>query len=156
MKEKGTPNLQQRLEAARLCANKGYKVGIHLDPIIIFPNWEKAYQDLIKNIFQTLSPSQVEWISLGSFRYRRPLKQIINERHKNTRLFTGEHIISKDKKFRYLRPLRNQAYKSLREQLKEYSADLNVYMCMETKEIWEGVTGKMPRSDKKLDRFFDL
>jgi len=27
---------------------------------------------------------------------------------------------------------------------------------METKEVWEGVTGKTPRSDEKLDAFFDL
>jgi len=154
--EKGTPSLQQRLEAARQCGNKGYRIGIHLDPIIIFPGWEKAYHELIDNMFKVLSPSQIEWVSLGSFRYRGGLKQIIKERHEDTRLFVGEHVASKDGKYRYLRPLRNQAYENLRDTLKKYSADLNVYMCMETREIWEGVTGKMPRSDEKLDKFFDL
>jgi len=103
-----------------------------------------------------LSPSQIEWVSLGSFRYRKPLKQIIKDRHENTKLFSGEHVPSKDGKYRYLRPLRDQAYENLRNLLKKHSPDLNVYLCMETKEIWEGVTGKMPRSDKKLDKFFDL
>ena len=154
--EKGTPNLEQRLEAARLCANKGYKIGIHLDPIIIFPDWERAYHGMIEKIFEVLSPSQIEWVSLGSFRYRMSLKKIINERHNNTRLFTGEHISSKDGKHRYLRPLRNEAYKNLHSLLKNFSTDLNVYLCMETREIWEGVTGKMPRADETLDKFFDL
>ena len=154
--EKGTPSLQQRLEAARQCGNKGYRIGIHLDPIIIFPGWEKAYHELIDNMFKVLSPLQIEWVSLGSFRYRGGLKQIIKERHEDTRLFVGEHVASKDGKYRYLRPLRNQAYENLRDTLKKYSADLNVYMCMETREIWEGGTGKMPRSDEKLDKFFDL
>ena len=154
--EKGTPNLEQRLEAARLCAKKGYKIGIHLDPIIIFPDWERSYHNMIKRIFEVLSPKQIEWISLGSFRFRKSLKKIINERHKNTRLFTGEHIASKDGKHRYLRSLRNGAYKNLRQLLKSISSDLDVYVCMETKEIWEGVTGKMPRSDENLDKFFDL
>ena len=154
--EKGTPNLEQRLEAAQLCANKGYKIGIHFDPIIIFPDWERAYHNMVKRIFEVLSPKHIEWISLGSFRFRKSLKKIINERHKNTRLFTGEHIASKDGKRRYLRPLRNEAYKNLRQLLKSISSDLDVYVCMETKEIWEGVTGKMPRSDEKLDKFFDL
>ncbi|MCH8156566.1 MAG: radical SAM protein [Nitrospinae bacterium] len=154
--EKGTPGLQQRLEAARRCGEKGYKIGIHLDPIILFPGWEQAYRDLIDKIFQVLSPAQIEWVSLGSFRYRAPLKRIIKERHADTRLFTGEHVPSKDGKFRYLRPLRNRAYETLRGYLKEISADLSVYMCMETKEIWEGVTGKLPRSDEKLNQFFDL
>jgi len=71
-------------------------------------------------------------------------------------LFTSEHTASKDGKYRYLRPLRNQVYENLRDHLKKHSTNLNVYMCMETKEIWEGVTGEMPRSDKKLNRFFDL
>ena len=154
--EKGTPNLEQRLDAARLCANKGYKIGIHFDPIIIYPDWERDYHDMVKRIFEVLSPQQIEWISLGSFRFRKSLKKIINERHKNTRLFTGEHIASKDGKRRYLRPLRNEAYKNLRQLLKSISSDLDVYVCMETKEIWEGVTGEMPRSDEKLDKFFDL
>ena len=154
--EKGTPSLKQRLEAAHLCANKGYKIGIHLDPIIIFQDWEKHYYELINSIFKVLSPAQIEWVSLGSFRYRNSLKKIIKERHKNNQLFTGEHVVSKDGKHRYLRPLRNQAYEKIRNFLKKISTDLNVYICMETKEVWEGVTGKMPRSDKKLDKFFDL
>jgi len=154
--EKGTPNLEQRLEAARLCANKGYKIGIHLDPIIIFPDWERAYHGMIEKIFEVLSPSQIEWVSLGSFRYRMSLKKIINERHNNTRLFTGEHISSKDGKHRYLRSLRNEIYKNIRSLLKNFSTDLNVYLCMETREIWEGVAGKMPRADETLDKFFDL
>jgi spore photoproduct lyase len=33
---------------------------------------------------------------------------------------------------------------------------LNIYVCMETKEIWVGVTGEMPRCDETLDKFFDL
>ncbi len=154
--EKGTPSLARRLEAARLCQEKGYRVGFHFDPIVLFDGWEAAYTELIDRLFATLSPSGIEWISLGSFRYRSPLKRIIKERHADTRLFTEEHIASKDGKFRYLRPLRNQAYTTVRDLIKRHSESLNVYLCMETKEVWEGVTGKTPRSDRALDQFFDL
>jgi len=154
--EKGTPNLQQRLEAARRCQEKGYRVGFHFDPIILFPGWEQAYKDLVRDLFAVIATDRIEWISLGSFRYRSRLKQIIKDRHADTRLFTGEHVPSKDGKYRYLRSLRNDAYATLQSTIREYSEDLNVYLCMETKEVWEGVTGKMPRSDKKLDQFFDL
>lgn len=154
--EKGTPQLHQRLHAARLCQEKGYRVGFHFDPIILFPGWERAYQDLIEELFSAISASRIEWISLGSFRYRPRLKQIIKDRHENTRLFTGEHTPGKDGKYRYLRSLRNQAYETVRGYIQKHSADLNIYLCMETREIWEGVTGKTPRGDKKLDQFFDL
>lgn len=154
--EKGTPSLGQRLESARLCYEKGYKIGIHFDPIILFPGWEEAYTEVVEALFDKIPPSCIEWISLGSFRYRPNLKSVIKDRHKETRLFTQEHVPCEDGKYRYLRPLRNQAYAALRKMLKDRSPDLNVYLCMETKEIWEGVTGKLPRSDHKLDQFFDL
>jgi spore photoproduct lyase len=154
--EKGTPRLSQRLEAARACLDKGYRIGFHFDPIILIPGWEEAYRQLVDILCDTLPIDKVEWVSLGSFRYRSALKSIIKDRHPETRLFTSEHLPSKDGKFRYLRPLRNQAYETIRGYLMSRSEELNIYLCMETKEIWEDVTGKMPRSDKKLDQFFDL
>ncbi len=156
LEEKGTPDLEKRLHAARLCVEKGYRVGFHFDPIILIPGWEKAYRELVDTLFDFIPAASMEWVSLGSFRYRSSLKTIIKSRHPETLLFTAEHLPSKDGKFRYLRPLRNQAYETLRGLLQSKSKDLNIYMCMETKEIWEGVTGKTPRSDKKLDAFFDL
>ncbi|MBT7935808.1 MAG: radical SAM protein [Nitrospina sp.] len=156
LEEKGTPSLAQRLESARACIDKGYRVGFHFDPIILIPGWEEAYRQLIDILFDSLPIAKVEWVSLGSFRYRPSLKHIIKNRHPETRLFTSEHLPGKDGKFRYLRPLRNHAYETIRGYLKSRSEELSVYLCMETREIWEGVTGKTPRSDKKLDQFFDL
>lgn len=154
--EKHTARLEERLEAARLCQNQGYRIGFHFDPVILYPGWERAYEELVDQVFQKIQPSQIEWISLSGFRYRPNLKKVIKERHPHTRLFNSEHVACEDGKFRYLRPLRNRAYEILRGYLKKYSGDLNVYLCMETQEIWRDVTGKHPRSDKKLDEFFDL
>ncbi|HCK68642.1 MAG TPA: radical SAM protein [Nitrospina sp.] len=154
--EKGAPSLAQRLESAKACLDKGYRIGFHFDPIILIPGWEDAYQQLVNILCDSLPIAKVEWVSLGSFRYRPSLKSIIKNRHPQTHLFTSEHLPSKDGKFRYLRPLRNHAYKTIRGYLKSRLEELNIYICMETQEIWEGVTGKTPRSDEKLDQFFDL
>ena len=156
LEEKGTPSLTQRLEAARACLDKGYRIGFHFDPIILIPGWEEAYQQLVDILCDTVPINKVEWVSLGSFRYRPALKSIIKNRHPETRLFTSEHLPGKDGKFRYFRPLRNHAYKTIRGYLTSRSKELKIYLCMETNEIWEDVTGKTPRSDKKLDQFFDL
>ncbi len=154
--EKGTASLDQRLQAARRCREAGFRVGFHFDPIVIYPGWEEAYEKTIQSLFAHVPPDAIEWISLGSFRYRPNLKKIINQRSRSNLLFASEHVACEDGKFRYLRPLRTHAYETLRARLKRESPDLNVYLCMETKEIWEGTTGKLPRSDKKLDQFFDL
>ncbi len=152
--EIGTPALEKRLAAARQCQEKGYRIGIHLDPIILFPGWERAYKDLVEEIFLNLTPDAIEWVSLGSFRYRSGLKQMIKERNPQTLLFSSEHIASKDGKFRYLRPLRNQAYETIRDYVKQRSESLSVYLCMETREVWEGATGALPKSDPHLGSFF--
>lgn len=154
--EKLTANLEERLQAALRCQSKGYRIGFHFDPVIIFPGWEQAYRELVDLLFKTIRPENVEWVSLGSFRYRPNLKKVMKERHPETQLLKGEHVVCEDGKFRYLRPLRNRAYAVIQEYLKEHSKHLPVYFCMETKETWEAVTGKLPRSDKKLDQFFDL
>ena len=156
LEEKGTPSLESRLNAAKLCAQKGYQIGFHLDPILLIPEWEDAYRGLVDILFDFIPSSQIEWVSLGSFRYRSSLKPIIKSRHPKTLLFTGEHLPSKDGKYRYLRPLRNKAYKTIQAFLQKKSKELSIYFCMETKEVWEGVTGKTPRSDEKLHAFFDL
>ena len=154
--EKGTASLEERLDAARLCQDRGYRIGFHFDPILLFPGWEQAYETVVNALFDKIDPSAIEWISLGSFRYRAGLKPIAKARHKDTRLFTGEHVQCEDGKYRYLRLLRNHAYKTLQNMLKRRSENLCVYLCMETKEIWEGVMEKLPRSDEKPNRFFDL
>ena len=156
LEEKGTPSLESRLNAASLCATKGYRIGFHLDPIVLIPEWEDAYRGLVNILFDFIPSSKIEWVSLGSFRYRSSLKPIIKSRHPKTLLFTGEHLQSKDGKYRYLRPLRNKAYETIQAFLQEKSKELSIYLCMETKEVWEGVTGKTPRSNEKLDVFFDL
>ncbi|NIQ00308.1 MAG: radical SAM protein [Nitrospinaceae bacterium] len=154
--EWGAPAIAQRLAAARQCAEKGYRIGFHFDPVILFPGWENAYAGLIHTMLESVPPNRIEWISLGGFRYRPHLKKVIKERHPRTRLFTQEHLPGEDGKFRYLRPLRKHAFETLRRMIKDRSQELNVYLCMETSEIWQGVTGKMPRADKQLDAFFDL
>ena len=154
--EKGTASLESRIKAAKLCQDKGFKVGFHLDPIIIYPGWENAYKELTDNLFDSLQIKNIEWISLGSFRYRSNLKKIIKRRHPETILFNSEHVPSEDGKFRYLRPIRNKAYDTIRNYIRKRAKDMAIYLCMETKEVWETVTGKLPRSDKKLDQIFDL
>ncbi|MFQ5483337.1 MAG: radical SAM protein [Nitrospinaceae bacterium] len=154
--EFGAPGTRQRLDAARRCHEAGYRVGFHFDPILLFPGWETAYAELVDDLFAHVPAAGIEWVSLGSFRYRRSLKPIIRQRHPATRLFASEHVPAGDGKFRYLRPLRQQAYDAVRDRLQCHAPDLNIYLCMESKEVWENVTGRMPRADAKLDAFFSL
>jgi len=153
--EKFASSLKDRLDAARRCREKGFRIGIHFDPVILFQGWEEAYQETVNLLFDTLGDEPLEVISLGGFRYRSLLKRVASERHPDSLLFHGEYVKGEDGKYRYLRTLRNNAFKTLRGFIRERSPGSGVYLCMEPKEIWKDVTGALPRADEKLDVFFD-
>ena len=44
------PSLAQRLRALAAVQDKGYKVGIHFDPLILFPGWREHYRELIRRV----------------------------------------------------------------------------------------------------------
>lgn len=67
--ELGTASLKSRLHAARKCREGGYKVGFHFDPIFYYENWQKDYKSVVDMLFDSVN--DIEWISLGTFRFSR-------------------------------------------------------------------------------------
>ena len=63
-----TATLDERLNAARMASDAGYKVAFHFDPMIDYPDWEKGYQGLVEQIFDNISPDRIAWVSLGTLR----------------------------------------------------------------------------------------
>ena len=59
-----TATLDERLKAARMASDAGYKVAFHFDPMIDYPDWEKGYQGLVEQIFDNISPDRIAWVSL--------------------------------------------------------------------------------------------
>jgi len=52
--EHGTPGIDERLEAAAKVAAAGYPLGFIIAPIIIYPNWEDQYRELIAGLKKRL------------------------------------------------------------------------------------------------------
>tara|TARA_B100000686_G_scaffold353758_1_gene460685 strand:+ start:1429 stop:2547 length:1119 start_codon:yes stop_codon:yes gene_type:complete len=154
--EKFTAPFKDRIESARQCQKKGFRIGLHFDPVILFPGWENAYLKTVEEIFQTLGSSPIEWISIGGFRYRPNLKRVVKERHPKTILFHGEQTSGEDGKFRYLRTLRSRAFETLKGFIRNHSRNVGVYLCMEPKEVWRDSTGSLPRDDVKLAPIFSI
>ena len=57
-------SLIKRLKAAKKCAEAGYKVAFHYDPIIYYSGWEQAYSEVIEKMFKYVKTSQISWISM--------------------------------------------------------------------------------------------
>lgn len=152
--EHGSASLIQRLESAKECSKRGYRIGLHLDPVILFSGWEKAYRNLISMIFKYLEPEDIIWISVAGFRYTPNLKNIILERFPKTKLFLGEMIRCTDGKYRYIRPLRVNMYRKIVSYVKKLGGNIPIYFCMESPAVWEEVFGKMPSQIPNLMGIF--
>ncbi len=146
-----TASLEERLEAASRCGAAGYKLGFHLDPVIHYPGWEKDYERLIEELFQKISPGSVAWISLGTFRFRPPLKQVIERRFPQNTILDDELIPGYDGKLRYLPEVRRGIYEKILSFLRARSRGLNVYLCMEERAIWKDLRLKMPGLMQRAD-----
>ena len=153
--EMRTAPLEERIDAAKKCQGKGYPLGFHFDPIIYYEGWEKEYKETIFQLFKQIDPQRVIWISLGGFRYPPQLKGIVEERFPTTKIFLGELFPGKDGKFRYFKEIRLEMYRKMVEWLREVDPSLFVYLCMESKEIWERVFGWAPSNSFHLNQLFE-
>lgn len=142
--ENGTTSLVARLKAAAKCQASGYPLGFHFDPIIVYPDCENDYQQVVKKLFQYVSPGNIVWISLGTFRFMPDLKSIIEKRFNRSSIVYGEFIKGLDGKMRYFKPLRIQVYRKIISAIRFYAPDVLIYFCMEDDEVWQTALGFSP------------
>ncbi len=123
--------LKERLKAASKCAQAGYKIGFHFDPVIYFDGWQEAYGDVVEQLKGAVNADSIAWISLGTFRFGPSLKQVIEARFPGNKILDGELLLGYDNKLRYPDSIRAKIYKFMIEKLKAYSKRIPVYLCME-------------------------
>ena len=153
--EEGAAPLERRLEAARKAQDAGYPIAFHLDPIFYYPDWKKDYGDLLQQTFQTVGTDRIAWISMGGFRYSPGLPEIVHHRFGNDWIVHGEMIQGKDGKYRYFKTIREEIYRAIREMVNEADPSLFLYMCMDTKHMWNRIYSGVPDSPRMLDAGFE-
>ncbi len=135
-------SLEERIQSMIQVQKAGYPVGIHLDPMIYFMDWEKAYHNLIEQLSQNLDPKRIAWVSIGSLRFDKDLKREATGRFPQTKIFSEEFIAAPDGKFRYFKEIRRELYQKVWHWLQEWSQDFPRYLCMEAPWMWQAVTGQ--------------
>ncbi|MCC6932516.1 MAG: hypothetical protein IT292_04590 [Deltaproteobacteria bacterium] len=152
--ELGAHPLKERLKAAALAAEAGYRVGFHFDPIVHFSGWQDEYRETIKSIFEHVRPSQVAWISLSTLRYHKDLQSIMIARFPESKLPYGEQFLAKDYKIRYLQPIRLKMLRFMWQELKSVAANIPVYFCMESPAVWRAVSGGLPIAGSEIKEIY--
>jgi spore photoproduct lyase len=82
------------------------------------------------------------------------MKDKMIERYPSTTLPFGELIRGMDGKMRYARPVRVPMYKFIYQKITGVSDPPFIYFCMESRDVWEEVTGASPESNAHLDYLF--
>jgi len=150
--EKLSADIEDRLAAAAQCAKWGYRLGFHFDPLVYYPDWEAGYSEIVEELFSRIDPENIAWISLGALRFTPRLGEIIRGRHPESRLPYGEFVPGHHGKLRYFRPLREEMYRKMLAWIRKESPSVFVYLCMESRLVWEhclndGTRGKDHLSD---------
>jgi len=152
--EKRTSPLHRRLRTLRQAQDLGCFVGIHLDPIIIYPGFEKDYQYLVDDICRILDLKRVIWVSLGLLRFMPKLFNLfLVEGRRN--LLHGEFVRGEDGKYRYIKAERIRVFKMAHDLFKERDSDLFVYLCMERADVWKEALGMDMADSEELIHLFD-
>ena len=153
--ERSTASLSARLRSAAQCEAWGYPLAFHFDPMVVYPGCEAEYHDVVKQLFSWVSPENVVWISLGTFRFPPSLKTIIQQRFPQSHIVYGEFIPGLDGKMRYFKPLRIALYRRMAAWIREYAPETTLYFCMEDNEVWFKSLGFIPEERGGLPRLLD-
>ncbi|UCG13811.1 MAG: DNA photolyase [Deltaproteobacteria bacterium] len=153
--EAAATSLDDRLEAARRCQEWGYRIAFHFDPLLVHPNWQQNYTEVVSRLFSTVDPRGIAWISLGTLRFMPALKPIIQQRHPESTILHEEFVPGLDGKMRYFRDLRVEMYRHLNELLKKGCEDLCIYLCMESEDVWTEALGFTPEERGGLCAILD-
>ncbi len=134
----------RRLAAAARAAAAGYRIAFHFDPVIFYPGWEKEYGETVERIFAAVRPERIAWISLGTLRCPPALKKVIEARFPGNTILDGELAVGFDGKLRYPDFIRLKIYRLLIDRLRARRRDLPLYLCMESRAIWDELRLSFP------------
>ncbi len=121
------PGLKARINAINELSRLGFKIGIHLDPIVYSETFQDDYQELISNL-----PNDIEYISVGVVRFTKDVYRQVLMNYPNAHILKGELVKSFDGKIRYPRPMRLWILNKVKSLLLEKGyRDKSIYLCME-------------------------
>lgn len=142
--ETGAFPLDERLKAAEKAVEAGFNITFHFDPIIAVHGWEKLYRETAEKLLD-FPEEKIKWISLGTIRYSSMLKEKMEEKSLSGggSYLTDEFVRCRDGKYRYIQKERGEIFKTMKEALSPLKK-VPIYMCMESKTMWDKVFGSQP------------
>lgn len=126
--EKGTPAFSKRLKAIELIAEKGWNIGLRLDPLIECVGFESLYRDLLEKVLTPNILSNLHSISVGTMRFPEKVYKRIKNLYPNETIFTEKMEVN-NKVISYPHEREDEMKKTIRSLLGQYNLGEKVFEC---------------------------
>ena len=134
--EAGTASLDERIKAAKLCQEHGWRIRFRIDPGILYPDWQAGYADLIR---KTLTVTTPENITLGMLRLLPGHLSLATQTYGNRaeKLCVQNFVRgASDGKLRYPTKERIDFYSFLIDTIRAFNRKVSISLCRETPDVW--------------------
>ncbi len=129
--EPGTADLATRLENARRLHDRGYKIGLRVDPIVPAGEFLRDYRKLPTVVERHLGWRRVDRVFLGMLRFDTTLLERMSKTAGGRRLLDAEYIPCPDGYYRPFRHVRIDAYRMLVGGIRDCAPGIDISITME-------------------------
>ncbi len=136
--EENVPSVDERLEAMRRVAERGYPVRAVMMPIIPIDGWQDIYTAFTERLIETVP---IQRLTLGGICIYRGARQLM-ERKMGKGNAVSAHIDGRprsngDGRARYPGELRSAGYSAIIASARRIRPDLELALCLEEEALWE-------------------
>ena len=131
--EWGAPSFDERLRAARRCADAGLPVRFVFMPLIPIAGWREAYSLAIRRALGALTPAR---ITLGGICSYPGALHDTAERLGPDNLISSHATAKHGRRLRYEPALRAALYRHAIDEIKRCSPQTPVSLCLESEQAW--------------------
>lgn len=149
--EKLTANFEERIQAARLVADKGIKVAFHFHPIVIFKNWKDEYSKIFNYIQNNFDPKEILFISMGTITLPKPVIKKIRKSKIKTKVLQMPFLPNPEGKLSYPDSIKNDIFKFSYQSFSKWHDKVFFYLCMEEAKYWEAALGYVYNNNNEFE-----
>lgn len=137
--EENVPSVAERLHAMRRCAERGYPIRAVIMPIIPVCGWQRAYENFIEKLLQTVPITRLTFGGICIYKGARRLMEDKLGRENAISNEIVEDSSDGDGRARYSPALRLEMYKYMIACAGRIRPHLELALCLEDLEIWTGL-----------------
>lgn len=117
--EHKTPSIERRIEAMSQLASLGWKLGLRVDPILYFDDYQTAYRELFEQVFSNIPIEQIHSVSLGTMRFPKAMFDKVVDLYPTEVIFAGP-LESNNGMTSYRNEIQEEILTTLRHEMLQY------------------------------------